>query len=149
MQRSKRWMAVVLIITCLQLSACTQTSKDEASKSEPAKVERLEGTNLYRVILSTEAAERLDIQTAPVRDAEGEDSGTKQKAIPYSAVLYDPNGETWTYTNPEPLIFVRHRITIDYIDEDLAFLLDGPPSGTAVVTVGAAELFGIELGVGH
>ena len=63
--------------------------------------------------------------------------------------LTDLNGETWTYTNPEPLVFVRHRVTVEYISGDLAVLLDGPPAGTSVVTVGAAELFGAELGVGR
>jgi hypothetical protein len=75
--------------------------------------------------------------------------GGPRKVVPYSAVIYGLQGDTWTYTNPEPLVFVRHRITIDYIEKDTAVLLDGPPAGTAVVTVGAAELFGVELGVGQ
>jgi hypothetical protein len=60
-------------------------------------------------------------------------------------VLYDTEGKTWTYTNPEPLVFVRHLVTIDHIDGDKAFLADGPPAGTKVVTVGAAELYGSEF----
>jgi len=75
-------------------------------------------------------------------------SGTQQKVIPYSAVIYDVNGDTWVYTNPETLVFIRARITIDYIDADKAILTDGPPVGTAIVTAGAAELFGTEFGVG-
>ncbi len=75
-------------------------------------------------------------------------SGTLRKVIPYASVLYKAGGDTWVYTNPEPLVFVRHRISINYIDGDLAVLSDGPPSGTAVVTTGAAELFGLEFGVG-
>jgi hypothetical protein len=51
------------------------------------------------------------------------------------------------YTNPEPLVFLRSPITIDYIDGDLAVLSEGPAVGTAVVTLGAAELFGTETGV--
>ena len=67
---------------------------------------------------------------------------------PYAAVIYDSSGNTWVYTTTENLVFVRHRITIDYIDGDLAVLFDGPPAGTDVVTVGAAELFGVENGIG-
>jgi hypothetical protein len=59
------------------------------------------------------------------------------------------NGETWTYTSPEPLTFVRAPITVEAIDADLAYLSAGPAPGTEVVTVGAAELFGVESGVGH
>ncbi len=69
------------------------------------------------------------------------------KVIPYAAVLYGVHGETWVYSNPEPLIFVRQPIVIDYIEGDLAYLSEGPQVGTAVVTVGAAELFGTETGV--
>jgi hypothetical protein len=52
------------------------------------------------------------------------------------------------YTNPSPLTFVRHAIHIDHIQGDLAVLSDGPPVGTALVIVGAAELFGAETGIG-
>lgn len=70
-----------------------------------------------------------------------------RKVIPYAAVLYGVNGETWVYTNPERLSFVREAITIDFIERDQAYLLEGPEVGTAVVTLGAAELFGTETGV--
>ncbi|HEX6306474.1 MAG TPA: hypothetical protein VFZ76_19900 [Anaerolineales bacterium] len=74
-------------------------------------------------------------------------NGALRKVVPYAAVLYGVNGETWVYTNPEPLVFVRSPITIDYIEGDLAVLSEGPEVGTAVVTLGAAELFGTETGV--
>ena len=74
-------------------------------------------------------------------------SSNQRSIIPHASVIYDLNGDTWTYTNPEPLVFVRRQVIVDYIDGDQAVLLDGPPAGTAVVTVGAAELFGVELGV--
>jgi hypothetical protein len=70
------------------------------------------------------------------------------KVAPYAAVLYDARGNTWAYTTPKPLTFVRQAIHIDYIEGDLAVLSDGPPSGTEVVIVGAAELFGAETGIG-
>lgn len=74
--------------------------------------------------------------------------GEKRKIIPYAAVLYDAKGNTWVYTNPEQLVFIRHPIHIDTIVGDDVLLVDGPPAGTAVVTVGGAELFGTEFGVG-
>ncbi|HSR29841.1 MAG TPA: hypothetical protein VLY63_04685 [Anaerolineae bacterium] len=69
------------------------------------------------------------------------------KVVPYTAVLYGVHGETWVYSNPEPLVYVRQPIVIDYIEGDLAFLSEGPEVGTAVVIVGASELFGTETGV--
>jgi hypothetical protein len=74
--------------------------------------------------------------------------GGMKKIIPYASVIYDLHGETWTYTNPEPLVYIRQPITVDYIEGDLAILLEGPPVDTEVVTVGVAELFGAESGVG-
>jgi hypothetical protein len=76
-------------------------------------------------------------------------SGALRKVVPHSAVIYGAHGESWVYTSPEPLTYVRHPITIDYIENDLAVLTDGPPAGTDVVTVGVAELFGTEFEVGH
>jgi hypothetical protein len=118
------------------------------SRADPTRVEAVAGTDdLHRVILTAEAAERLDVQTVPVGEGEGE--GMKQRTVvPYAAVLYETNGETWAYTSPEPLTFVRHRIVVESIDGDRAVLSEGPPAGTEVVTVGVAELFGAEYGVG-
>ena len=145
MRHSNRWMVAILIIACLQLSACTQTPASTENTDSPARVERLAGTALSRVILTGEAAKRLGIQTAPVSDMRVR--GTQRKVVPYSAVISDLHGETWVYTNPSPLTYVRGRINVDYIDGDLAVLSEGPPSGTKVVTVGSPELYGTEFGV--
>ena len=75
-------------------------------------------------------------------------SGALQKVIPYSAVIYDLTGGTWVYTSPEPLTYVREPISVDYIEGDMAVLADGPPAGTLIATVGVAELYGIDTGVG-
>jgi hypothetical protein len=75
-------------------------------------------------------------------------SGALQKVIPYSAVIYDLTGDTWVYTSPEPLTFVRQPISVDYIEGDMAVLVDGPDAGTLVATVGVAELYGADTGVG-
>ena len=74
-------------------------------------------------------------------------SGGQQKVVPYAAVIYGLNGETWVYTNPEPLVFIRAPIVISHIEGDQAFLTEGPETGTSVVIVGVAELYGAETGV--
>ncbi len=147
MQRSRRWM-VVALIAGLSLAACSKTSNGGGEpESAPAKLERVKGTTLSRVILTAKAAERIGIEMAEVRDAPTAGGGPARKVIPYAAVLYDANGDTWTYTNPRPRTFVRARISVDRIDGDVAVLSDGPPASTTVVTVGAAELFGTEFGL--
>ena len=68
--------------------------------------------------------------------------------VPWSAVVYDIHGNAWIYENPGPGKFVRRRIEVAHRNGDSVVLASGPPAGANVVTVGAAELFGTELGPG-
>jgi hypothetical protein len=136
-------VVVLMIIVSLQLVACGQTPASEES-SPPARVEHL-GQGLNRVILTAEAAKRLGIETTLISN--GQVGGKQREVVPYAAVYYDLNGATWVYTIPQPLTYVRASITVDSITGDVAVLSKGPPAGTAVVTVGATELYGTETGV--
>ena len=108
----------------------------------PATVQPIGNTGLNRVTLSAAAAKRLGVQTAPV-SARLVD-GRRRTAIPYSAVLYHTNGNAWTYTSPKRLVYVPHDINVDAVRGNLALLSAGPRAGTEVVTVGAAEIWGVE-----
>ena len=101
-----------------------------------------EGSEPSRITLTEDAMKKIDVQTIQVRDRVM--NGAARTVIPYGAVLYDATGDTWTYTNPEPQVFVRCHITIASIEDGQAVLSEGPPAGAAVVTVGAAELYGAE-----
>jgi hypothetical protein len=141
MRHGRRWIAGLLIISGLVLSGCASVEEKEETLKDPATLEPIEGSDVSLVRLTEEAAVRLDIEVDPVLDA---GTGT---TIPYAAVFYTATGETWTYTNPEPLAFVRVPIVVDRIRGDRVFLSDGPPSGMSVVTQGSAELYGTETGV--
>jgi hypothetical protein len=147
MKNRKGWIVLVLTIAALPLAACGSGSSGSEEASEPAVLEQIEGSDTMRIVLTEEAAERLAIETAPAQETTGGTSA--QVTIPYAAVLYEPEGATFTYTSPEPLVFVRQPITVDRIEGDLAFLTEGPSAGTPVVVVGAAELYGTEIGVDH
>ena len=69
------------------------------------------------------------------------------KVVPYSAVIYDTEGNTWVYTNPSPLNFVRAPIVIDRIDGDQAFLSQELETDDPIVTMGVIEIYGAETGV--
>jgi hypothetical protein len=147
MQRRTRWI-VVGIFAGLALSACSKAAEEpEATGHATVRLEAVKGEkDLKRVILSAEAVKRIDVKTVQVREARAE-NGAQQKVIPYAAVLYDAQGRTWAYANPQLRTFVRAPITVDRIEGDEAILADGPPSGTTIVTVGAEELFGTEFGL--
>jgi hypothetical protein len=76
-------------------------------------------------------------------------SGSVRLTVPYAAILYDASGRTWVYTNPEGQAYVRAAVKVDYVDGDVAVLEEGPAAGTRIVTVGASELYGAEVGVGE
>jgi hypothetical protein len=152
-------LVLVAALAALALAAgCArgQVAGAEAARHQAAvAVAPVSGTGLSRVVLSRQAAGRLGVQTATVREAlvaspaaGGPTTRTTRKVIPYAAVLYDEHGDTWTFTVPAPLTYLRAAIDVDYVEGDLAILRSGPPAGTTIVTVGAEELLGAELGVG-
>lgn len=144
MKHINRWIILVLIVSGLQLSACAPKTV-RVENVPPSVLEPIDGSDIQRVILTEKAAERLDIQTSTVRDEQV--NGSKRKVMPYAALLYDLVGGTWVYTNPAPLSFVRESVIVDFVEGDQVILIDGPSSGTDVVTVGVAELYGAETGV--
>jgi hypothetical protein len=162
-----------MIVATLLLTAC-QKQQDTHQVEHPATITKIDGSDLSRVALTNKAIQRLGIKTASVQEAET--SGTQlagtdivaeqtattaqtmvvasgvtkpRKVVPYAALLYDPYGKTWVYTSPEPGVFVRQQIKVDFIEGDKAFLTEGPSIDTQVVMVGVAELYGAEFKVGH
>ena len=138
---------LVLIAGVVSLSACGEASSgydyETASHHEPAELEPIKGTDVHRVIIDSEGVERAGIQTAPIRQ------NGQGMVMPYSAVIFDADGDTYTYTSPEPRTYVRQKIVIDHVEGDSVMLSDGPPAGTEVVTVGAAFVYGTEFEVAH
>ena len=130
-------VGLVLIVAGASLSAC-ETAAEPDTGEEAATVEPIKGTDVNRVTLTKEAAEQLGIETGSIRRVGG------RQVVPDAAVVYDPEGKTFTYSSPKPLTFVRHDITVDHISGTKAVLTSGPPVGTAVVTVGSQELSGLE-----
>lgn len=143
MKKVYRWILIIMVFAGI-LSACSPKSAT-AEKIAPSKTEAIEGSDFKRLILTEKAVQRLDIQTTPVRDEQVD--GTQRKVIPYAAVLYGLNGETWAYTNPEPLVYLREVVVIDHINGDMVILTEGPAVDTPVVTVGVSLLYGAEVGV--
>jgi hypothetical protein len=126
----------MFILSGLLLSACGP-KESTSEKVSPSKLEKIEGTDLSKVILTEKAAERIGVETVPA-------SGNE---VPYAAVIYDIEGNTWIYTSPEALTFVREPIVIDHIQGDTAILAESLSSQFNVVTVGVAEIYGTETGV--
>jgi hypothetical protein len=142
MKQWRRYPTIGLVLLGVALPAAGCGGSSGGDSAEPAAiVEDVAGTETSRVTLSPEAAKRLDIQTAVVKQRAG---GT---VVPYAAVFYSPSGDTWAYVSTRPRSFVRERIVVDRVEGDQALLSKGPAVGTKVATVGVAELFGAESGI--
>jgi len=137
----KRYVVVAMLGTVLVVSGCKVDKVEE--KHHPAKLEETSEKGIMRVVLEAQAVERIGLQTTHVV-AEG-----GRLMLPYGAIMYDTKGQTWTFTNPEPLTYVRHKVVVEDIEGDRVTLSEGPPAGTTVVTIGATELMGAEHKYGH
>jgi hypothetical protein len=137
-------LAAALTALLLGLTACAAEATTDEGGDPAATVEEIGDTGISTVTLSELGATRLGIETQPVGPATKGDGD----AVPYEAVIYDAEGGTWVYTNPSGRTYVREPVEIRRISGDEAVLSSGPAVGTAVVTVGAAELVGAEAGLG-
>jgi hypothetical protein len=129
------------------LPACAQTTAAApaaVSANEPAKVEKNAATGIAKLTLTEKGIERLDLKTDTVKAGKGTDV-----VVPYSALLYDSSGKTWVYTNTAPRVYQRQPVTVAKVEDGVVTASAGPAVGTAIVTVGAAELFGAEFDTAH
>ena len=98
--------------------------------------------------MTDSAAKRLGVQTGAVSEERSPRNKSPQKAVPYSALLYDTHGKTWVYICPKTNVFVRTEVEVDFIKGSTVYLTKGPEVGTKVASVGVAELYGTETKFG-
>ncbi|MGH2795430.1 MAG: hypothetical protein ACRDKG_14125 [Actinomycetota bacterium] len=123
------------------LSACAAAPEAPSPRSV-AKIDRIDAATA-RITLTDQTVARMGIETVPVSTT------PEGLVVPYGALIYDVRGDAFVYTNPSPLVFVRHAVRVKQIRGDLLVLADGPASGVRIVTIGAGLLLGIELGIGE
>jgi multidrug efflux pump subunit AcrA (membrane-fusion protein) len=116
----------------------------EAAGSQDAFTRTTDGGTV-RLTVRPEAIDRLGITTGTVpADASTADG---VEALPAGAVLYAPDGSTFVFTRGGATTFDRHPVRVERIAGGNAWVRNGPPPGSAVVTQGAAELTGMEFGL--
>jgi hypothetical protein len=141
-KKRRLWMVGGLGLAAI-VSSCSD-DKSSATKIQPAKVEEVAGIDQKKVTLTEDAAKRIELKTAAIKDG----TSAQRTVVPYDAVVYDAKGATWVYVNSQPLAFVRESITIESIVGGDVIVTEGPVAGTKVVVAGVAELYGAETGVG-
>lgn len=139
MQHHTGWI-IAIMVAALPLAGCGKGTAKTVPEA-PATVEKQE-SGIGRITLKVRAAERLGIEFVEVTK-----SGQRLEA-PYAALLYDASGGEWVFISPQPNVFTRTEIKVELIEGDRLYFSKGPAAGTKLVTSGAAQLYGIEFGVG-
>jgi hypothetical protein len=150
MKRSHlHWIASVLLAVTLGVAGCTSADEPEGDSvgDTAAQVDAGDGSQPATITITEDAEDRLGIETTPVVAGPAKSGRPATLVIPYAAVVYDADGEAWTFAAMAPLTYKRAPIVVASIGPDTAILSNGPPPGTAVVTVGASELVGMEAGI--
>jgi hypothetical protein len=136
MKRIHFFLPIVLMAASLLLAACGP-ERTTTEKIDPSTLKDIEGSELKLVLLTGKAAERIGVETVPA----------SAMVVPYAAVIYDVEGNTWVYSNPEPFTYLRVPMVIDRVEGDQAFLSQPLGTDAPVVTVGVVEIYGAETGV--
>jgi hypothetical protein len=136
--KSRSVAGIVLLAAGLAVSGCQEVPSNQV-KSEPFELQPVKGTDLNRVKIDDTVAQRIDLKTAKVAPF-----GKGRKVIPHLALIYNPFGKVFVYTKPAPKTYLRAPVVVERADGNQVVLTKGPPNGTTIVTVGAAELLATE-----
>lgn len=137
----KAVLGCVVAVAVATSAGCAEIESVTAEPYEPAALESTGPDKPARVILTEEAVDRVALQTTEVK-ALGKDL-----TVDHAALVFDKVGKPWVFSVIGPRTYVRATVTIKEVQDNVVTLSAGPPAGTQVVTVGAIELWGAELGI--
>jgi hypothetical protein len=143
MHRVNRSAAAAVIAAAAVLAALTGCGATSApGEQATARMARTGPHGALSVVLTPLGAQRVGVQTAAVATA-----GRGQTVVPYSALLYQPDGRSVVYTVTGPLTYTLATVGVASMQGSRVYLTGLTP-GTVVVTVGGEELLGVQDGVG-
>jgi len=134
-------LGCVVAIAVATSAGCAEIESVTAEPYEPAALESTGPDKPARIILTDEAVDRVALQTTEVKPL------GKELTVDHAALVFDKAGKPWVFTVVGPRTYVRAAVGIKEVQDNLVTLSAGPPAGTQVVTVGAIELWGAELGI--
>jgi hypothetical protein len=146
-----RWAAIVAIVALLVLTAWAatagRTEQAQPAHRSPGTVEAVGDSEFSLITLTPGGAEKIGLDVIRV-ERTGHPAG--RLVVPDSALVYGADGTTWVYASAgDPLRFRRQVVHVAAVDGPRAILSHGPAAGTAIASVGSAELYGTEFEVGH
>ena len=132
-----------VVVAGLLLSGCRQIEEVSAATYQPAEVSEVANLDVKQVRFTSTGAAQVDLQT------EAAQRSGRYTVVPHAALIYDGQGVPWVYMVTAPLTFLRVEVVVDRVVGDRALLSSGLSAGTEVVTVGATQVYGAELGIGE
>ena len=120
----------VLAAITVGASGCSEAGASNEENPETAVTVEETGEEVQpaRLTVSERAEQRLGLRTEPVRPLTGQAGGATE-VIAYSAVVYDADGKSWTFSAPSPRTYIRVPIVISSITGQTVQLKSGPPVG--------------------
>jgi hypothetical protein len=137
----KAVLGCVVAFAVAMSAGCAEIESVTVEPYEPAALESTGADQPARVILTEEAVDRVALQTTEVK-ALGKDL-----TVDHAALIFDKAGKPWVFKVVGPRTYVRAPVTIKEVVDNVMTMSAGPSAGTQVVTVGAIELWGAELGI--
>jgi hypothetical protein len=138
--RFAAWAVIAAAAAMTALTGCGATSAPDAPPS--ARMAYTGPHGALSVVLTPLGAQRVGVQTAAATAA-----GRGKAVVPYSALLYQPDGTSVVYTVTGPLTYTLTTVSVVSMQGSQVYLTGLTP-GTVVVTVGGEELLGVQDGVG-
>ena len=138
--RSAAGAVIAAVAVLAALTGCGSASTPE--QPPQARMASAGPHGALSVVLTPLGAQRVGVQTAAAAAA-----GRGQTVIPYSALLYQPDGASVVYTVTGPLTYTLATVSVASMQGSQVYLTGLAP-GTTVVTVGGEELLGVQDGVG-
>jgi hypothetical protein len=144
-RRARAVAATAVVVAALTAALAGCSASSSAAPPPPTfKVATTPGSAEPTITLTPLGATRIGLETATVAVGQGGES-----TFPYSALLYEPNGQAAVYVSTGTLSFQRAFVTVDNITGNTVIVTSGVTPGQRVATDGAEELLGVQNGVGQ
>jgi hypothetical protein len=146
MLKARRFLAASLLLCGLALTACGSSAQAPAPAA--GRLVTVPGSSTGKIVLTQAGASHIGVQTTLTRGVpRSRQPNSPTAVIPYSSLVYAPDGATYAFTSPSALVYTEVPVTVANIQGDSVYLVKGPKPGSRVVTVGAEELLGVQSGV--
>jgi hypothetical protein len=144
-RRARAAVLTAAVATALAAALAGCASSTPSSSQPPTFIlTTAPGSSEPTITLTPLGATRVGLETASVT------VGTSgQATFPYSALLYEPNGQAAVYVSTGTLAFQRSFVTVGTIVGNTVTVTSGVTPGQRVATDGSEELLGVQNGVGE